>query len=320
MLSGIEKAFQITHKCHHGMILTHILRTYGLGGMQPAVKGVALLFANVRSVHGTAPTGELIMKLYRSALMAGLVAIGVGACGDDVQVVEPTPPPPPPLTAMMAPPSATVAVGNSVVFAVNASGGAAGAQASWTCASSNTGIATASNTGTGCQATGVAAGGGTITASVTKGSETVNVGSQLTVTTEEEVAGEPAFILITDIDDGDADGVVTGSAEVTISVERGDQTLELLSLLVDGAMVAYQSFGSSMGMAPPEDEAAEQAVHSFTLSFNSAEYGDDGDADVHERRLHDLGGAPGRGWHDGGWHDGSRDRLVEQCSCGIQQR
>ena len=50
-----RKAFQITHKCSHGMILTHILRTYGLGGMQPAVKGVALLFANVRSVHGTSP-------------------------------------------------------------------------------------------------------------------------------------------------------------------------------------------------------------------------------------------------------------------------
>ena len=127
------------------------------------------------------------MKLYRSALMAGLVAIGVGACGDDVQVVEPTPPPPPPLTATMAPASATVAVGNSVVFAVNASGGAAGAQASWTCASSNTGIATASNAGAGCQATGVAAGGVTITAAVTKGSETLNVGAQLTVTSDEVV-------------------------------------------------------------------------------------------------------------------------------------
>ena len=56
---------------------------------------------------------------------------------------------------------------------------------------------------------------------------------------------------------------MTGPAEVTISVERGDQTLEQLSLLVDGAMVAYQSYGSSMGMAPPEDEAAQQAVHSI---------------------------------------------------------
>ena len=124
------------------------------------------------------------MRFNRIALMAGLLAIGAAACGDDVQVVEPTPPvppPPPPLEASMAPASAEVAVGSSVVFAVNASGGVVGEAASWTCASSNTGIATVSVTGSGCQATGVAAGGVTITATVTKGSETANVGSQLTV-------------------------------------------------------------------------------------------------------------------------------------------
>ena len=125
------------------------------------------------------------MKLSRSALMAGLLALGVAACGDDVEVITPVPPPPPPpppLVASMAPASADVAVGSSVVFAVNASGGVAGEAASWTCSSSNTGIATASTTSSGCQATGVAAGGVTITAAVTKGNETANVGSQLTVT------------------------------------------------------------------------------------------------------------------------------------------
>ena len=82
---------------------------------------------------------------YRSALMAGLVALGVAACGDDVEVVSPAPPvTPPPVTATMTPSSASVAVGNSVVFAVGASGGVAGDAASWSCASSNTGIATAS--------------------------------------------------------------------------------------------------------------------------------------------------------------------------------
>ena len=124
------------------------------------------------------------MKSQRVALVTGFLALGVAACGDDVQIVEPTPPPPPPLTATMAPASATVAVGNSVVFAVNASGGAAGAQASWTCASSNTGIATASSASAGCQATGIAASSVTITAVVTKGSETVNVGAELTVVSD----------------------------------------------------------------------------------------------------------------------------------------
>ena len=229
-----------------------------------------------------------MMKLNRFALVAGVLALGVAACGDDVQVVEPTPPqppPPPPVTATMAPASASVAVGNSVVFAVNASGGVAGEAASWTCSSSNTGIATVTSTSAGCSATGVAAGDVTITASVTKSGETVNVGAQLTVTSDEEPtqpAGDPAFILISAIGDGDTgtpddDGVLSGEVSVTVNVERGDQTLQQLSILVDGTVVDYQSFGSSMGMAPPEEEPAEQAVHAFTLSFDSGGYDEHGD-------------------------------------------
>ncbi len=221
------------------------------------------------------------MKLYRSALMAGLLALGVAACGDDVEVVSPAPPvapPPPPVTATMAPASASVAVGNSVVFAVNASGGVAGEAASWTCSSSNTGIATVSSTSAGCQATGVVAGSVTVTASVSKSGETVNVGAQLTVTSDEVVgtAGDPAFVLVRSVTADTDDGSLSGTLSVEVGVERGDQTLEQLSLLVDGEVVAYQSFGSTMGMAPPEDEAAEQAVHSFNFSFDSGDYGDDG--------------------------------------------
>ena len=219
--------------------------------------------------------------------MAGILALGVAACGDDVQVVEPTPPqppPPPPVTATMAPASASVAVGNSVVFAVNASGGVAGEAASWTCASSNTGIATVTSTSAGCSATGVAAGDVTITASVTKSGETVNVGAQLTVTSDEPVvSGDPAFILIKSINDG-VSPVSGDNVKVVVGVERGDQELEELSLFVDGAVVASQSFGGGMdmGMTPePEDAdaAAEQAVHDFTLSFNSAGYDDHGHPD-----------------------------------------
>ena len=211
----------------------------------------------------------------RFALVAGVLALGVAACGDDVQVVEPTPPvppPPPAVTASMAPASASVAVGNSVVFAVNASGGVAGEAASWTCASSNTGIATVSVTSAGCQATGVTAGEVTITAAVSKSGESVNVGAQLTVTSDEEPAGDPAFILISSIrGEENAGDPLKGSVNVVVNVERGDQELEELLLLVDGEEVASQSFGGAH-MAPPADEAAEQAVHGFTLSFDSGEY------------------------------------------------
>ena len=118
----------------------------------------------------------------RHPLAVFLTVFLIAACGETPASPPPLPPLPPPFTATMAPASATVAVGNSVVFAVNTSGGAIGESASWTCASSNPGIATASNTTAGCQATGVAAGDVTITATVTKGGESINVASQLTVT------------------------------------------------------------------------------------------------------------------------------------------
>ena len=203
----------------------------------------------------------------------GVLALGVAACGDDVQLVEPAPPvppPPPPLTASMVPASATVAVGGSVVFAVNASGGAVGESASWTCASSNTGIATASNAGAGCEATGVAAGGVTITASVTKGGETQNVAAQLTVTDDQ---GDPAFLVVTSITGENNTGVsgLQGRVDVVISIERGDQDIEELSLLVDGVVVGSQAL-SPPPMIPPEDGPAEQAVYQYPMSFESHDY------------------------------------------------
>ena len=230
--------------------------------------------------------------------MAGILALGVAACGDDVEIVQPTPeppPPPPPVTATMAPASASVAVGNSVVFAVNASGGVAGEAASWTCASSNTGIATVTSTSAGCSATGVAAGDVTITASVTKSGETVNVGAQLTVTSDEEPPappGDPAFVLVAGIageDDTDASGLKK-RVSVTVGVERGDQDLEELSLLVDGEVVESQSFGGGMdmmGMTPP-DEAAEQAPYNFTLSFDSHDYDRESGAPTYMNGEHTI--------------------------------
>ena len=225
------------------------------------------------------------MTRYRFALMAGLLALGVAACGDDVEVVSPAPPappPPPPVTATMAPASASVAVGNSVVFAVNASGGVAGEAASWTCSSSNTGIATVSSTSAGCQATGVVAGSVTITAAVSKSGETVNVGSELTVTSDEVVGGggDPAFVVISSIGRLGQDGVSPAESfakrlDVGVNIERGDQTLETLSLLVDGEVVATQQLGGGAAMQAIQadgDEPAEQAPQTFTLTFDTAEH------------------------------------------------
>ena len=223
-------------------------------------------------------------KLLRFAGVALLaLTIGVFGCGDDDDPVAPTvtvtvptpptppPPPPPPLVVTMSPVAQTIGVGGTVVFAVGVSGGVAGEAASWTCASSDPSKATVSDIPVGCQATAVAAGGVTITAAVTKGGATVNAGAGLTIT---EDMVESAFMALALIEDSDDDAeVLSGKVSVTLNVERGDETLMQLSVLVDGVVAAILPFGDISAVAAPQDEPAQQqAVHAFVLSFNSAEY------------------------------------------------
>ena len=219
------------------------------------------------------------MKRYRSALMAGLLAMAVAVCDDDGTVTQPpptvnvappnvevnVPPTPPtvaPLTAMITPPAVEAGVGGMANFAVGTSGGSG--DASWTCSTSDPAVATVEKTDTGCRATAVAGGGATITAAVTKGSETTNVAAQLTVSTTTD-----ALILVGNIS-GDGDTDITGlkgTVTVDVNVERGNQTFERVALNVDGMEVAAEDFGT----APAADDA-EQAVHTFMLSFDSDDY------------------------------------------------
>ena len=223
-------------------------------------------------------------KLLRFAGVALLaLTIGVFGCGDDddpvaptVTVTVPTPPtpptpPPPPLAATMSPDAQKIGVGGTVVFAVSVSGGVAGEAATWTCASSDPSKATVSVVPVGCQATAVAVGGTSITAVVTKGGTTTNAGGGLTIT---EDAVESAFMALASIEDSDDDdAVLSGKVSVTLNVERGDETLMQLSVLVDGVVAAILPFGDISAAAAPQDEPAQQAaVHAFVLSFNSAEY------------------------------------------------
>ena len=223
-------------------------------------------------------------KLLRFAGVALLaLTIGVFGCGEDavaplpptVTVTVPTPPtpptpPPPPVVVTMSPASQTIGVGGTVVFAVSVSGGVAGEAATWTCASSDPSKATVTTTSAGCQATAVAAGGVTITAAVTKGGATVNTGAGLTIT---EDMAERAFLVLASITDSDEDDeVLSGKVSVELSVERGDQMLVQLSVLVDGVVAATLPFGGASAVAASQDEPAQQAVHAFVLSFNSAEY------------------------------------------------
>ena len=229
------------------------------------------------------------------ALLA--LTIGLASCGDDTDPVAPTvtvtvPPTPtpttPPLLAEMTPTSHTIGVGGTVVFAISVSGGAAGAEASWICTSSDPSKATASETPAGCQVTAVAVGGVSIIAVVTKGGETVNKAAGLTIT---EDMVEQARVFVSSIEDSEENNdVLSGRVTVTLNVEFGDQAPMQLSVLVDGVdgmVAATLPFGgvasAVAAVAAPEGEEGEreqqQAVHSFKLSFNSAEHDVTGEPD-----------------------------------------
>ena len=87
--------------------------------------------------------------------------------------------------------------------------------------------------------------------------------------------GAEAFILLHSIKWGDesentATTGLKGTVNVQANVERGDQVIEVVTLLVDGDSVAATSF--LVVAKPAVKEPAAQVVHSFPLSFDSDDY------------------------------------------------
>ncbi len=136
---------------------------------------------------GVATTSVTDSGCEATGVTAGSVTITAaimkgGETSDATASLDVLPPPPPPLVVSMSPESAEVEIGETVVFTLQISGGASGSTESWTCASSDTGVATTSVTDSGCEATGVTAGSVTITAAITKGGETSDATASLDVT------------------------------------------------------------------------------------------------------------------------------------------
>lgn len=125
---------------------------------------------------------------------------------------------PPPLVVSISPASAVVEVGAAAEFTLQVSGGTPGAAPSWTCASSDTAVATASATDSGCAATGVATGTATITAEITRGGEVREARATLEVEAPTPVDPRSRFTY------WDADG----NGDLTCAEARGkDEGLRL---------------------------------------------------------------------------------------------
>ena len=104
-----------------------------------------------------------------------------GVAGSVSLDVRPNPAPPSPLQVTLTPPTLTLQSGASGDLAVGISGGLEGAQASWTCATSNAGVASVTTTSVGCRATGGAPGSASVTVTVSRGNQLANAGAQVTV-------------------------------------------------------------------------------------------------------------------------------------------
>lgn len=116
----------------------------------------------------------------KALLTASLAALGgLAACGDDVTVPVQVNP----VVVLMTPSNAAMNIGESLIFAVQVTGGSATAVPTLnTCTSSNAAVATAAKEGTSsCKVTAIASGNATVTATASTGqaaSSAVTVSAQ----------------------------------------------------------------------------------------------------------------------------------------------
>jgi uncharacterized protein YjdB len=103
-----------------------------------------------------------MLKFYRSALMAGVVALGLAACGDDVTVAPPSSGSGGVSSVTVAPTSATVTVGSSILLTANVIADSGKTGVTWV--SSDQTVATVDASG---RVTGVAVGNVTVVATST---------------------------------------------------------------------------------------------------------------------------------------------------------
>ncbi|MBA3575386.1 MAG: Ig-like domain-containing protein, partial [Pseudonocardiales bacterium] len=200
-----------------------------------------------------------MFKFYRSVLTAGIITFGLTACGDDVTITDPPGPPAPGVTSVtVAPSTATVAVGQSVVFAASviADNGVSTA-VTWT--SSNPLIATVNGTG---QVTGVAAGTTTIIATSSADNGKTGIG---TITVAGVGGGAPAQISIQSITTGMFNtpvqlNNVNGQIEVNLNFNPGGQMVDSVRVLIGGKAAATQRFASNA------------AAGILSMSVNTANY------------------------------------------------
>jgi len=203
-------------------------------------------------------------KFSRTLLLAGVLALGTlsAACGDKVTVAGPGGPAGVSLVTV-TPPSATIAVGESIILSGQVTADAASAK-TVTWSSSNATVATVDQAG---KVTGVKAGTASITATAT--ADATKAASS--VVTVSSVGGPVApQVSISTVNQGGAPAILTNVAkqlDVTLLATGGAGTIELF--LAPQANCASNTIAATDVRVAQQTTVASQSGP-ITLSFNTA--------------------------------------------------
>lgn len=198
------------------------------------------------------------MKLYRNFLMAGVVALGLSACGDDLTITDA----PPPATTeniqsfSVSPTSATIAPGNFVQASATLVT-AEGVTGSVAWSSSNPAVATVDANG---RIDAVAEGTSVVTATATAGGQTATAAVGVTVRPI-----EPAQISIQSVTTGATDtpvniSNVAGQIEINMNFNPGEELVDSIAVFIGSKRAAKQVYVTSPSAGP------------VSLSVNTANY------------------------------------------------
>lgn len=200
-----------------------------------------------------------MFKFYRNIFAAGIVSLGLVACGDDVTVSDPPTPPPPGVTSVsVVPGTQTLAVGQSVIFAASVIADA-GVSTAVTWSSSAPTIATVDATG---KVTGVAAGTTTIIATSTADAGKKGVAA---VTVSGTTAGGPVQISI--------QSITTGALNVPVALSNVAGQIEVnMNFNSNGAPVDSINVFIGNKRAAKAIYAASPAAGLISLSINTAAF------------------------------------------------
>lgn len=185
-----------------------------------------------------------MFKFYRNILAAGIVSLGLVACGDDVTVSDPPTPPPPGVTSVsVVPGTQTLAVGQSVIFAASVIADA-GVSTAVTWTSSAPTIATVDATG---KVTGVAAGTTTIIATSTADAGKKGVSA---VTVSGTTSGGPVQISIQSITTGALNvpvalSNVAGQIEVNMNFNSNGAPVDSINVFIGNKRAAKAIYAAS---------------------------------------------------------------------------